>query len=49
MCGYAKADTELARRGYDQAMQRSRELRSSEPRKRTLSLDELLERMHKAA
>lgn len=48
MCGYARVDTDLARRGYDAAMKLAREQKQSAPRKRSLSLAEFQELRRKA-
>jgi integrase/recombinase XerC len=49
MCGYARVDTAVSRRGYDEAMKRSKEERKSAPRKKTLSPSEFLEYCRKKA
>lgn len=49
MCGYARVDPEVARRGYDSAMQEAREQKRFAPRKKSINLAELLERTRKKA
>ncbi|MFZ3266101.1 MAG: tyrosine-type recombinase/integrase, partial [Terriglobales bacterium] len=49
MCGYARVETAVARRGYDEAMKRSKEDRKSAPRKKALSPAEFLEHCRKKA
>jgi integrase/recombinase XerC len=49
MCGYARVETEVARRGYEAAMKRAREERTMTPRKKTLTLSEYLDRTRKNA
>ncbi len=49
MCGYTRVDSEVARRGYEEAMKRARETRQQAPRKKPLSFDEFLDRMRKTA
>jgi integrase/recombinase XerC len=49
MCGYARVDTEVARRGYDVSMKRSREERQYAPRKKSLSPEEFLKLRRKVS
>jgi integrase len=49
MCGYARVDEDVARRGYEDAMQRARQQQEQVPRKKALSLSEFLELKHKKA
>jgi integrase/recombinase XerC len=49
MCGYAEADEELGRQGYQKAMKKSREQLRAAPRRKPLTLAELLERQRKKA
>ena len=49
MCGYAKVDEDVARRGYDEATKRARDLKATAPRKKTLSVNEFLDRKRKTA
>jgi integrase len=49
MCLYTQVDEGVARRGYDEAIQKDRALRHSAPRKKSLSITELLELKRKKA
>jgi integrase/recombinase XerC len=49
MSGYTDVDSEMALRGYDEAMRRSNENRRSKSTKRALTLDELLMRAGNAS
>jgi integrase/recombinase XerC len=49
MCGYARVDSEVARRGYEEAMKRVQEKKHEAPRKKPLSLSEFLERKRKVS
>jgi hypothetical protein len=49
MSGYARVDPELAHRAYDETMKRVRERRASAPKKKALSLEQLLEYTRKVA
>ena len=44
MCGYARVDVDVARRGYDEATKRARNQARVAPGKKTLSLSEFLDR-----
>lgn len=49
MCGYADVEEEQSRRGYHKAMKTAAEQKASTPRKKTLTLAELLDRTSRAA
>lgn len=49
MCGYAKVDDAVARRGYDEAMKHDSDRKKIAPSKKTLTLSELLERTKRVA
>lgn len=49
MCGYARVDAEVARRGYEEAMKRVQQQKRLTPRKKALSLSEFLELKRKKA
>jgi integrase/recombinase XerC len=49
MCGYARVDIDVARRGYDEATKRARNQAKVAPGKKTLSLSEFLDRKKKAS
>ncbi|QNI30854.1 tyrosine-type recombinase/integrase [Alloacidobacterium dinghuense] len=48
MCGYTEIDTEMARRGYDEAMKHAAQQKQA-PRKKAISLAEFIEREQKKA
>jgi integrase/recombinase XerC len=49
MCGYARVDDEVARRGYEDAMKRVHQQKQQAPRKKALSLTEFLDLKRKKA
>lgn len=49
MCGYARVDAEVARRGYEDAMKRVHEKKQQARRKKPLSLPDFLDRNRKKA
>jgi hypothetical protein len=42
-------DEDVARRGYDEATKRARDLKAAAPRKKSLSVNEFLDRKRKTA
>lgn len=49
MCGYSRVDSEVARRGYEEAMRRIEHQKHEAPRKKALSLADFLELKRKKA